>query len=139
MNNDASLESIRGRFNEIGWHDSKLVTLAIVPAEASGDADILMDVILSEWDKGHNRAARVVLRDCTILKIDFDIASKRACSDDISYARCEIDSPLKSTIAREQLGAERNPLAQYLHFTFVLCPPSGEMHAFARTFDIAFG
>jgi len=141
MTSDASMEAIRERFNRIRWHDSKLLTLCIVPSGGESlDGDVIMGVVLQPLESNAQaRRAQLVLRNCTIVRINFDIASKRACSDDITSASCQIESSLKSQIEREQLRAERHPLASYLHFWFVLCPPSGEMHAFARTFDLEIG
>ncbi len=138
---DNSQERIRDRFNQMPWHDSKLLNVRIVPARHDPrSADVILEIILRSAKAGGEASqALLSLRDSTIVKLDFDIATKSVCGDDIASASCDIDSPLKSQLERERLAAEPNGLSGYLHFSWILCPPSGEMHVFARTFDIDVG
>jgi hypothetical protein len=138
MERDASApDAICAEFNRLHWHDSKLIAVSVVRSEdrQSDEVHIELDLIVvptageQQW-----RRTRLVLQDCTIIKIELDLSTKRVCSDDISDARCYRSSVLKNEYEKSILSAEIEPLAQYLHFAISLIPPAGEINAFARSF-----
>jgi len=77
------------------------------------------------------------------VRFTIDLESKRLCSDDISQASCEKDSPVKSKIEEKisqeplQIRPDRErPLDEYYLFRIQLIPPGGEMIVVAKDFDL---
>jgi len=98
---------------------------------------VVFDVKLQVTPRGTDslRDAKLVLKSCTILRMNLDLSWKHVVSDDISSAVCKADSDLKKEIER-QLTNENKPLQDYLHFAISLIPPAGEIHALARDFEL---
>lgn len=131
------VEDVCTRFNNLNWHDSKLLGIELLRRQGT---DYLRCRLKLLWDSrpGQYRwkDATLTFQDCTILKLDLDLAGKRVCADDIAGARCTWQSALKDQLEREQLQHEKAPLAQFLHFTISLIPPGGSIDVFAKEFEL---
>ena len=133
-----SPEDICSKFNSVRWHDSKLVCIQISHTKEDLPDDVYFEIELltNPHPTSHQRTkARLIMKDCTIIKLDLDLAGKFVCAHDISEAFCTQDSPLKHQTDRE-LKYEEKPLAEYLHFTISLIPPGGEINLFAKDFEL---
>ncbi len=140
MENQHNQQSISERFNGFDWHDSKLYDLHLVLREGQRTCDLLMNVGVVTRKAGHQQLlpAQLVIRECTIVRFDLDLETKAVCGHDISDATCMLESDYIETLEQTQLRNENRPLAGFLHFAFVLCPPSGEIDVIARSFDLGF-
>jgi len=133
-----SPEDICSRFNSVHWHDSKLVGVQISHTKEDLPDDVYFEIELltNPQTTNHRRTkTRLIMKDCTIIKLDLDLAGKFVCAHDISTGFCTQESLLKRQIERE-LKYEQKPLAEYLHFTISLIPPGGEINLFARDFEL---
>lgn len=127
------------RFNSLHWHDSKLTNVQMLRNENSHTDDLHLSIkLLVNAEPGNYvwNKVKIVIKECTILKLDLDLDGKRVCSDQIARAFCSTASSLKSQIEQEQLKAEVNPLLEYLHFSILLIPPGGEINIFAKDFEL---
>lgn len=133
------MEEICGKFNALNWHDSKLIGICLVRDE-SGTADtVRLDLRMIDYTEPFRsrwKQATLLLKECTLLRLDIDLDGKRVCSDSIWSATCARDSSLKEEIERVQLRNEVKPLANYLHFEIRLIEPGGRVDAFAKSFEL---
>lgn len=139
MTQGRSPEDICRRFNELHWHDSKLVGIHISRSGEDRTDELYFQIeLLTNPQPGNYQweSAKLKFMECTIIKLDLDLDGKYECSDDIWEAYCTKESSLKDQIKREQLKNEENPLAEYLHFRISLIPPGGEINLFARDFEL---
>ena len=139
MQGDEQKNVISERFNSINWHDSKLIEMHInyIADHHCNDIHLKIRLLINpnpgnyEWVNG-----TVILRNCTIVRMNLDLTAKLICSDDISMAFCERETLLKKQIEMDELRNEDTPLADYFHFHFSLVPPGGEIDVFAKDFDL---
>ena len=130
--------SICERFNRYPWHDSKFLTMHFVHEGDKSTGDLVLDLMLLEPKSGSAsfQSAQLVLKDCTIIDIKLDVEAKAACGHDIAGAHCERHSAFMQQLERGELKHEANPFDGFVHFRLMLCPPSGEVHAIARDFEM---
>jgi hypothetical protein len=119
-------------FEELPWHDAKLLELRIVRQH---DEEQLAIIVSFQVSPGRWRRARVLFRNSTIVKLDLDLDGKKFCADSISYATRESGSALRDSLERGPLRNEQSPLLAYVHFRIILIPPGGEINVFAATFE----
>lgn len=129
------------RFNELPWHDSKLVGLKIFYEEEYG---LQLDVQLRTGSKDGAdqwRKSRLVFEGCRFVRADLDLLGMELCGGDIATASCERDSPLKKqvadlSLAQFDLPDDRNPFEETYHFQILMIHPGGEMNFFAKAFAL---
>ena len=138
MNNDHH-RLICERFNDLHWHDSELIGVQVQRNENNNTDDVHLNIrLLANAQLGNYvwKKARMVIKECTILKLDLDLDGKRVCSDQIALATCAAESTLKAQIEQKQLKSEVRPLSEYLHFRILFIPPGGEINIFAKDFEL---
>jgi hypothetical protein len=122
------------RFNIVQWHDSKLRSFAVV---RQGDRDdVVLQLELRGLPKAELTPATLTLVDATYMRADVDFEGKRECSDDISSARCQMESALREELLTSQFKYSPKALDGYYHFDFYLIPPGGRIQVFARAFEL---
>src|ERR1700752_1315583 len=123
------------QFNKMGWHDSKLLEVAVRPSPDRLSHDVELTIQLLEDPRpGHYRwkPARITFRQCALLRIDFDLDGKRECSHDIADAVC-LRPPDASRFQVPQNSAD---LADFCHFRISLIHPGGELDVVAVGFEM---
>lgn len=140
------MANIVERFNQLSWHDSKLKGISITRNHERPVEEVTLDLELycdRQVGGYKRRRAVIVLTDCRYIRLAMDVENKRLCSDDISQASCEKDSPLKQQIedkiVQEPLQPrpeEKQPLAKYYLFRIQLIPPGGEIAVVAKDFRL---
>lgn len=134
-----TLETISNRFNSLNLHDSELLNIQILRSKDGLTNDVCFEIkLLTNPQHGNYKweNAKLIMKDCTVIKIDLDLDGKRACADAIAGASCEIASDLKGYVDKEGLYREKKPLSGYLHFTIGLIHPGGEINVFAKNFEL---
>jgi hypothetical protein len=138
------LEETCARFNQLAWHDSKLISLRIYPSEDlfTHNVDFALR-LLTNTKPGEYEWADTTLtaKDCRIIKLDLDLLGKQLCGGDIASGSCDMKSALKEKIETEELPdfdlpQGEHPLDEYLHFRILLIHPSGEINFFAKDFEL---
>jgi len=135
---EESLDDICKRFNDLKWHDSKLIGYSVLPSKDGSTHDVHFQMEwLTDYKEGIPSWAegKLTIRDCTVIKADLDLDGKHVCDDSIANALCVKESDLKREIEHEQLKHEQKPLAEYLHFRILLIAPGGEINLFAKGFN----
>ena len=123
-------ETIARRFNELSWHDSKLVALSFYRVDAEEQVKLSLELIDAN---GVLEAKYLTFRSSTYLKLEIDLDGKRLCSDDISIAECLTSSEW----IRELSAANRHDSFEgYLHFEIVMIPPGGRINILAKDFEL---
>lgn len=133
-----SKKNICKRFSSIKWHDSKLISLQLLPGGDNLHDELWLNVrLLTNTKESPYKytSAKLILRNCTFIKLDIDLTFKNMCGGDISGAYCEHESPLRKEIEKRQIKNEM-PLDQYLLFNITLIPPGGEIKVFAKNFEL---
>lgn len=138
------LGDICKRFNDMHWHDSKLIGFQVFPIEGGLKDDTSFDIKLvtnAQLGKQEWKNVKLILKDCRIIKLNLDLLGKQLCGGDLASAHCEKESALKEYVEGEELKhfdlpQEENPLAELLHFTIQLIHPGGEINVFARDFEL---
>jgi len=140
------LTDVAERFNQLSWHDSKLRGTCVQRNRERRFDEVTLDLELysDRQPGGYKRGqATLTLVNCRYVRFTIDLESKRLCSDDISQASCEKDSPVKSKIEEKisqeplQIRPDRErPLDEYYLFRIQLIPPGGEMIVVAKDFDL---
>ena len=122
------MDDVIRRFNDIGWHDSKLLGLSVLRKDGSEQ----VTVSLSLRDKeGVFRPSEAVFLEATYVETQLDLEGKRVSADDISSGRCYISSEWTKALS------ERYPydsFAGFLHFEIYLIPPGGIVNILAKNF-----
>jgi hypothetical protein len=121
-------------FNRLQWHDSKLRSFAIVREQ---DIDnLVLGVELRGISAEELKPATLILMDAIYVRAELDLAGKHQCSDDISRASCDLESPLRRELLTSQFQYSPTALDGYYHFDFYLIPPGGRIQVFARAFEL---
>jgi hypothetical protein len=123
-------------FNKLQWHDSKLRSFGIV--RKNDRDDVVFQLELLGKSEGHYVPATLTLVDATYLKTEVDLDGKYQCADDISSARCDVESPLKAELLSSQLKHSPTALDGYCCFDIYLIPPGGRIQVFAKTFELTY-
>lgn len=121
------------RFNELPWHDSKLLELSIY--RSAGEELVHMLVAFVQRN-GAYLLSDVVLAQSIYIDARIDLVAKQECADDIASGHCCSSSPWFD----EFKGA--HPVesgSDYLHFRIDLIPFGGLIDVVARNFSIKPG
>ena len=118
------------RFNNIRWHDSKLLGVSFYRSAS----EELVRISLQLLGQGNLLTATdLIFKGSTYIKLEVDLEGKRVCADDISDAECYASSEWARALS------ERNPhdsFEGYLHFTISLIPPGGRVNVLAKDFVV---
>ncbi len=129
MSNQITNPTIQ-RFNEIRWHDSKLVSLCFYRTGGEERVKVSLELL---GEGGSLTPAELIFKESTYIEADVYLEGKRVCSDDISSADCYVSSEWTKSLS------ERNPYDSfegYLHFQLYLIPPGGTINVLARDFSL---
>ena len=91
-------DSIQYRFNNLQWHDSKLLSFS--NQQSDGIELFVMNIEMLGWSKAALSPVRVVLMDVAYLEVSVDLDAKRQLADTISAGYCVEESPLRSQLWR---------------------------------------
>ena len=128
------------RFNQMQWHDSKLVGFQLAP-KSDERYDVHVDLqLLTNAQPGQYtwKDARLEFHDCRIMELSVDTLGIRFTGGDISSAICEGGTALKEKLESRffDLPQGDDPYEGILHFRILLIPPGGEIDVFARDFAV---
>jgi hypothetical protein len=121
-------------FNKLHWHDSKLRSFGVVRKDDRDD--IVFQFELNGEPEGRIIPATLTLVDATYLRAEVDLDGKYQCADDISSARCDVESTFKAELLSSQLKHSPTALDGYYYFDIYLIPPGGRIQVFAKTFEV---
>jgi hypothetical protein len=132
------------RFNNIGWHDSRVVGLHLIPRIEYEVHDFCVDVRLLKGDAPANEGyqdAKLLFRDCRIVQLDLDLLGMQLCGGDISTAFCESDAASHEQAERDRLQnfdlpQEEDSLNSFFYFKILLIHPSGEINVYAKDYEL---
>lgn len=139
-----SIEDIRKKFEQLYWHDSRIINLRLIKYEVDRKYNLELDINLyEETAKGkieHKRKI-IIFRNCRIIKLDFDLLGLLFCNGDISNATCytnatQIEEERRGKLQHFDFPNTFNPLEKCLVFSIEMIHPAGEILIFARTFEI---
>ena len=91
--------SILQRFNSLFWHDSKLVGVSLFKVNEEDRVKLSLELL---GEDGTLTPAEIIFKECVYFQIDFYLAAKSMCADDISNAKCYEPSECK----KHGLGTE---------------------------------
>ena len=124
------------RFNNIQWHDSKLVGLSLYKLEGGDRVKLFLELLGMD---GTLRPAEIIFKECAYITADVYLETKSMCADDISGAGCCESSGWKTKVSEpspfDVIQGNRR-LAQYLHFSISLIPPGGTINILAKDFEM---
>ena len=132
------------RFNELPWHDSKLLGFKI---DFEGDTpdNLQLEVKLNAPDRAKRqwRNSKLIFKECRFIKLDLDLLGIQLCGGDIASATCETNSALKKKIedfleVEFDLPEERNPFETTFHYQVLMIHPGGELNLFAKEFELEY-
>lgn len=126
-----TMSSITQRFNEIRWHDSKLLGLCFYRKNSQEMVKISLQLL---GDQGALMPVEMVFKESTYIQLDVDLEGKSQCSDDISEANCSAES---DWLLRLSAGNPYDNFKGFLHFKIRLVPPGGEINILAKDFALA--
>jgi hypothetical protein len=120
---------IAERFNQIAWHDSKLLE---VSSYQSPDAEgcVRLRVALGGLAP-MVRLVDVLFLHGSYIEMDIDIDGKALCGDAISEAYCPTTSPWLDKLLANHY---RTNFYGYHHFRVVLVDPGGSLNVLAKDF-----
>jgi hypothetical protein len=127
-------DSIQYRFNNLQWHDSKLLSFS--NQQSDGIELFVMNIEMLGWSKAALSPVRVVLMDVAYLEVSVDLDAKRQLADTISAGYCVEESPLRSQLEATLSQAPGGGLEGYLQFHLTLLPPAGRIDIFAKDFNV---
>lgn len=138
------LDGICARFNEVRWHDSKLISFQLLPKNDNQTHDIGLDLKLltnaqhgnCDWEDG-----RLEIEECRVIQLNLDMLGIQLCGGDIANAFCEKASAMKEGLEDTQiqhfdLPQGDDPFADIIHFRILLIHPGGEINIFAKNFKL---
>jgi hypothetical protein len=137
-------DEVSARFQRVGWHDSKLIGLAIFRAKSVGYQVVLqLDLLSSSSSGGRDVWAPTELGflETRIFQSDLDLAGLKDCGGAIGSGMSRVESEFMARIASEITGSAdlsrvTNPLAGLRHFRIHLISPGGELNVIARDFEL---
>jgi hypothetical protein len=127
---DQSTDATIRRFRAISWHDSKLLETSIF--RRGSDEQVRISLMLRD-ERGALTPAAIVFKDATFVQLEFDLAGKRLCGDDISGAECLATSAWTKALANHN---PHDSFDGYLHFEIGLIPPGGRIDVLAKDFCV---
>ncbi len=128
------VDDICNQFEKLRWHDSKLKEFRLY--EVANRDEVSIEILWVPVSGNDWTAGKVIFSNCTYLINDMDLDGKRLCADSIACGICEIDSELKHRLIREQFPLEPRHLDDFLHFNIHLIDPGGDIHIFAKSFEV---
>ena len=133
-------QDICARFNQMYWHDSKLVAFQLQP-KSDERYDVAVDLeLLTNAQPGQYswKDARLEFEDCRIMELSVDTLGIRFTGGAIASAFCEGGAALKEKLESRffDLPQGDDPYESILHFRILLIPPGGEINVFARNFVV---
>ncbi len=135
MNVSMTRNELCDSFNKLEWHDSTLLSFAIVRDDDDRD-NVVFSLELRGISEQEFTPATLTLEDATFLRAEVDLEGKSECSDAISSAVCAIESALKKELLESQLKYSPTALDGYYLFDIYLIPPGGRIQVFARNFKL---
>lgn len=121
-------------FELLNWHDSQLLGFSVT--ELSRSHRVSLDIRWVQRSNIEEKVGKVIFNECTYMILDLDLDGKMVCSDSIACGICQINSALKGQLQSEKFKFEPGRLNDFYHFTIELIPPGGEMHIFAKSFEV---
>jgi len=119
---------IAKRFNDLPWHDSKMLELTL---RRTGGRETL--TLLVAFLKGNTCSlTTVTFAESAYVDVRIDIDAMRECGDAISGADCTISSPWFDELKRLQ----GESFVGYLHFGIALIPTGGAIEIVAHDFQL---
>ena len=133
------MNSIVERFEQIRWHDSKLLGLSLYRAGGEEQIKLLLELA---GEDGRTFPADITFLCCSYLAASVYLDAKRLCADDIADAECKSSSDWKNSVSKPGphdpiLGGRH--LEGHLHFRISMCPPSGDIDILAKDFALTSG
>jgi hypothetical protein len=129
-------------FNDLRWHDSKLLALEIV-RERGGDTHcVRLTLDLLEGEK--YRHAVMEIAHCRAIRMTLDLLGKELCGDAIAFAACDLSSAQREAFlesARRGFSLypeKREAFDDYLYFEVHLIPPGGRIEILGKEWAIDF-
>ena len=136
-------DEICTRFEQIPWHDSKLVGVIIVKEGMVGYHVTLQVSLLSGLREGQPTftSASLKFSEARIFQSDFDLLGLKYCGGAVASGTCRTHSDFMVRIESDlvenpSLRPEVNPFAQMKHFLIHLIPPGGDINIIARDFEL---
>lgn len=124
------------RFNSLFLHDSKLVGMSLFKVEEEDRVKLSLELL---GEDSSLTPAEIIFKECVYFQIDFNLAAKLMCANDISNAKCYESSDWKSMVSEpspfDPIQGGRG-FEQHLHFSVSMCPPSGTINILARDFSL---
>ncbi|MGB7069376.1 MAG: hypothetical protein WBD22_07760 [Pyrinomonadaceae bacterium] len=137
-------DETKRRFEELYWHDSRIVGLSLEKDDEAKKFDLRINVDLFEKDsigKLARTARLIIFEHCRVIQIDFDLVGLLMCRGDISNAECFTDAVRLEKDRRGKLKNfdfpdGHNPLTRCLGFAIEMIHPAGGIAIFARDFEV---
>jgi len=131
-------QDICSRFNQMHWHDSKLIGFHLVPkSDSRYDVNVDLQLLTNAQPGQYSwKDARLEFQDCRIMQLSVDTLGIQFTGGDIATAFCEGGAALKEKLETRffDLPQGDDPYEGILHFRILLIPPGGEIDVFARDF-----
>jgi hypothetical protein len=131
-----TMNSTAQRFNNIRWHDSKLVGLCFYRAEEEDRVKISLELLDKD---GSLTPAEITFKESAYIEADVYLQAKSMCSDDIAGAECYESSDWKNNISQpgpyDVIQGGRG-LEHFLHFSISMCVPGGTINILAKNFSL---
>jgi len=130
----------RSNFDDIYWHDSKLMSFSLTLQPDLQTADVVMGLnMLVDPRPGHARYqdAKLQFKDCRVFRSDLNVVAKAMVSHDLAFAESTVLSP------DEAVPGFENSLVQdaghvFIRFHFEFIPPGGTIDFLARTWELIY-
>jgi len=117
-------------FNEINWHDTKLLSIDVRRVDGEDIVELLFDL---NGDVSQPIYTRIIFHEVNYVYGDIYVAAKRVCADDLSGATCYDRS---SWISQLESTHPYDTFHGYLHFEITLIPPGGILNVLATSFSM---
>lgn len=124
------MDSVIERFNNIRWHDSKLLGLSFYRTDSEEQVRISLQLLGQGSDLN---PIDIIFRGSTYIEMDVDLEGKRVCSDDISDGECYASSAWIESLSAKN---PHDSFQGYLHFQIYLIPPGGTINLLAKDFTL---
>jgi hypothetical protein len=138
---DTNISDVCKRFEAVQWHDSKLLSCALIVEDHTYRLELRVDVLNTPGVNEYEETL-IVFQGCRSFVCDLDLLGIEVCGGDIAGAVCYSDSPLKqqllSTLPTRFMGIPelRSPLDETYHFGISMISPGGELNILAEDFEL---
>jgi hypothetical protein len=138
------LEQVSDQFNRLPWHDSKFISLELLPYEDKERYDLQLNLKLLTHSQGGEyklEDKKLLFKECRIIQLDFDMLAVQLIGGDIASAVCKTDADDRERTERDKLKdfdlpQTDNALNEFLFFKITLIHPGGELKVFAKSFEL---